>query len=373
MGERILVTGGAGFIGSHLVDALLSRGAEVTVLDSLDPQIHTDGAPPDYLNHEAAFVRADIRDRTRLVALIRQADVVFHQAAAVGVGQSMYEVERYCDVNARGTSVLLDVLANERHGVRKLIVASSMSIYGEGCYRCPQHGYTASWQRPDEQLLAHDWEPHCPTCGAELVATPTPETAPMHAPNVYALTKKMQEELVLNVCSAYGLPAVALRYFNVYGTRQSLSNPYTGVAAIFMSRLMNGKAPMIFEDGLQSRDFVSVHDIVRANLAALDSAGADYRALNVGTGRACSVLELARLLGHILGVEVEPQVTGEYRRGDIRSCVADTRSATRALGFEASVALEDGLRELCDWSAHAEAVDRVETATRELISRGLVR
>lgn len=372
MRERILVTGGAGFIGSHLVDALVAGGHEVIILDCLSSQVHPDGQAPDYVNQDAEFVLGDVRDRRLLTWLIKQCDVVYHQAAVVGVGQSMYEIERYCDVNVQGTAMLLDILANEEHRLRRVIVASSMSIYGEGAYCCPNHGPTDPGSRAAGQLQARDWQPRCPSCGSELAAVRTAESAPTRAPNVYALSKKMQEELVLNVCSAYGISAVALRYFNVYGPRQSLSNPYTGVAAIFMSRIKNGNPPLIFEDGLQSRDFISVHDIVSANLAALDAQLEGCHAINVSTGRPTTVLDVARTLAGILGVSINPVLAGEYRQGDIRSCVGDTTKAEKMLGFRASVTLEDGLKELCEWSAGAEAVDRVERATEELAAHGLI-
>lgn len=372
MGERILVTGGAGFVGSHLVDALVARGSDVTVLDNLDPQIHPGRIRPEYLSEDIRFVEGDVRDRDLVARLVAESDVVSHQAATVGVGQSMYEIARYSDVNVQGTAVLLDVLVNEKNTVRRVVVASSMSVYGEGQYRCPAHGLADPGLRSDEQLRRHDWELKCAICGEDLVAVPTAETAPTRAPNVYALTKKMQEELVLAVCAAYRIPAVALRYFNIYGPRQSLSNPYTGVAAIFMSRLKNGNRPMIFEDGRQARDFVSVHDVVRANLAAIDSTAAEHQAVNIGSGEPCSVRELAQTLAAIVGVDIEPLVTGEYRSGDIRNCYPDMAKAELLLGFEPRVELEDGLRELCEWSAGADAVDSVEAAAAALAARGLL-
>jgi dTDP-L-rhamnose 4-epimerase len=370
--ERILVTGGAGFIGSHLVDELVARGDDVIVLDCLSPQVHRSGEVPDYLNRGAEFFLGDVRDRRLLTWLVNQCDVIYHQAAVVGVGQSMYEIERYCDVNVQGTATLLDVLANEDHQVRRVIVASSMSIYGEGAYRCPEHGPIDPGLRTPAELQARRWQPRCARCGGELVAVATPESSPTRAPNVYALSKKMQEELTLNVCAAYGISAVALRYFNVYGPRQSLSNPYTGVAAIFMSRLKNGNPPLIFEDGQQSRDFISVHDIVSANLAALDAQLEGCHAFNVGTGRPTTVLDVAGTLADILGVQVRPVLAGEYRQGDVRACFGDTAKAEKTLGFKAQVSLEDGLKELCEWSAHRTAVDRVERATEELVAHGLI-
>ncbi|HYY95801.1 MAG TPA: NAD-dependent epimerase/dehydratase family protein, partial [Pyrinomonadaceae bacterium] len=288
----ILVTGGAGFIGSHLVDALVAGGHRVRVLDALVPQVHGDAERPAYLNAEAEFVRGDVCDEEILGRALEGVEVVYHEAAEVGVGQSMYEMQRYVRANTFGTSVLLEHLVARRSQIRKLVVASSMSIYGEGAYGCPVHGAVYPQLRPASQLRERRWEMECARCGSELRAMPTNEEKPLFPTSVYAITKQDQEQLCLVVGRAYDIPAVALRYFNVYGTRQALSNPYTGVCAIFSSRLLNGQRPVIFEDGRQARDFVHVSDIVRANLLALETDRADYSAVNVGTGRATSVGEV---------------------------------------------------------------------------------
>ncbi len=368
--KRVLVTGGAGFIGSHLVDALVERGHDVTVLDNLEPQVHA--RPPDYLNAKARHVRADVRDRAALADALADREVVFHDAAMVGVGQSMYQIERYVDVNVMGTARLLDVLANAPHGVRKLVVASSMSIYGEGEYACPDHGRVWPALRPDEALREREWEQRCPHCHREVAPVPTPESKPRESTSVYAISKKDQEEYGLVVGRAYGIPTVALRYFNVYGPRQALSNPYTGVAAIFSSRLKNDRPPVVYEDGNQTRDFVSVHDIVAANLLAMERSGADYEAVNVGTGRATSILQVARTLATLYGKRIEPSVEQKFRPGDIRHCIADVAKARKLLGYEPKVAFEDGLRDLVRWGEAQEAVDKFDDARRELESRGLV-
>jgi len=265
---KVLVTGGAGFIGSHLVDALVQRGHVVRILDTFDPQVHG-SMRSDYLNPNAEYLEGDVRDRAMLRRALRGIDVVFHEAAAVGVGQSMYEIERYVSANALGTATLLDVIVNDRAPITKLIVASSMSIYGEGQYRCAACGTVYPALRSDEQLKGRQWEMACPRC--HLSATPdlTPEDKPLMPTSVYAVSKRDQEELCLSVGRSYRIPTVALRYFNVYGTRQALSNPYTGVCAIFSARIKNGNPPMIFEDGRQSRDFTHVSDIVAANLLAM--------------------------------------------------------------------------------------------------------
>jgi len=272
---KILVTGGAGFIGSHLVDALVERGHEVTIFDNLDPQVHPGGRPPRYLNPGAEFIRGDVRDKKALKAAIGEAEIIFHKASAVGVGQSQYQIEQYVTANTGGTATLLDILVNNDHKVRKLIVAASMSSYGEGAYTCTACGPCRPSLRPEEQMAKGAWEPVCPHCGVPVSPVPTPEEAALHCNSIYALTKKDQEEMCLLIGKTYGIPVVSLRYFNVYGPRQSLSNPYTGVAAIFMSRIKNDRAPVIYEDGLQTRDFVSIEDVVRANLLAMECSEAD--------------------------------------------------------------------------------------------------
>src|SRR5205085_427502 len=315
---NILVTGGAGFIGSHLVDALVAGGHRVRVLDALVPQVHGKSDRPAHLNPEAEFLRGDVCDGELLGRALEGVEAVYHEAAEVGVGQSMYEMQRYVRANTFATSVLLEHLVARRAQIRKLVVASSMSIYGEGAYSCPVHGAVYPQLRPAAQLRERRWEMECARCASELRALPTKEDKPLFPTSVYAITKQDQEQLCLVVGRAYGVPTVALRYFNVYGTRQALSNPYTGVCAIFSSRLLNGQRPVIFEDGAQARDFVHVSDIVRANLLALETDRADYKAVNVGTGRATSVGEVARLLAEGLGREHEAEFVGKYPEGDVR-------------------------------------------------------
>jgi dTDP-L-rhamnose 4-epimerase len=369
---RVLVTGGAGFIGSHIVDLLLARGYDVTVFDNLDPQVHGPDAPvPDYLHPDARFIRGDVRDREALARAVRDADVVYHEAAAVGVGQSMYEVARYVEVNTLGGAVLLDILANERHTVRKLIVASSMSIYGEGRYACATCGPVSPRLRPAAQLQAHAWEVNCPRCGKPAEPHPTDEDKPLYPTSVYAVTKRDHEEMFLSVGRAYNIPTVALRYFNVYGPRQALSNPYTGVAAIFSGRLLNEAPPVIFEDGAQTRDFVHVSDIARANLLALESDRGDYEVFNVGTGRPVSIRQVAETLAGHLAPGIEPEIVGKFREGDIRHCYADIGRIQERLGYTPQVRFEDGMVELIGWVRTQRAADNYAAAARELERRGL--
>jgi dTDP-L-rhamnose 4-epimerase len=370
---KVLVTGGAGFVGSHLVDALLASGCEVRVLDSLEPQVHgPERRRPDYLAREAELVVGDLREREAVARALEGVEVVFHQAAAVGVGQSMYEIARYVSMNTLATAVLLEELVRRRDRIRKLLVASSMSIYGEGAYQDAEGRAVYPRLRAESELARRRWEFHDER-GRPLRPRPTPESKPLFPTSIYAVTKRDHEEMCLAVGEAYGIPTVALRYFNIYGARQALSNPYTGVIAIFSARLLNRHRPLIFEDGLQSRDFVHVSDVVRANLLALRSDAANGRVYNVGTGRPTTVREIAEWLGKELGTSEPPEIAGRYRAGDIRHCYADVSRIERELGFRAGVPLELGLRELVGWIRRQSAEDRVEEAARELAARGLTR
>jgi dTDP-L-rhamnose 4-epimerase len=370
---NILVTGGAGFIGSHLVDALVDAGHRVRILDSLVEQVHGPSEPA-HLNAQAEFIRGDVCDAEAVSAALDGVDIVYHQAAEVGVGQSMYEIVRYVKANDLGTAVLLEEMIKRPSQFKKLVVASSMSIYGEGAYHCDTCNAAVYPQlRSNEQLAAHDWEFKCEKCGGELSMAGTTETKPLFPTSVYAVSKQDQEQFCIAVGRAYGIPTVAFRYFNVYGTRQALSNPYTGVCAIFSSRLLNDQAPTIFEDGEQSRDFVHVSDIVQANLRVLETDSGDYQSMNVGTGRATSVKQIAQLLAAGLGKDIKPVIVGKYREGDIRHCIADISKAQRLLGYEPQVTLEKGLEELLGWVRQQAADDRVDVATAELSQKGLVK
>jgi dTDP-L-rhamnose 4-epimerase len=365
MSERILLTGGAGFIGSHVARHLLMLGHEVRALDSLDAQVHGDGDRPGYLHPGVELVDGDVRDPDAVRAALDGVDSVVHFAARVGVGQSMYEMAEYQSVNTYGTGVLLEALIDRP--IRKLLVASSMSIYGEGLYRSGDGEPAEAGERGRDQLERGEWEP-----GEDLVPAPTPEWKQPSLASVYALGKYDQERMCLLYGRAYGVPTVALRFFNVYGPDQALSNPYTGVLAIFASRLLNDRPPLVFEDGEQRRDFVSVHDVARACARALEGDGADGLAVNVGSGRSVSVREIAERLARVTGREhIEPEITGRYRVGDIRHCFADISLAERTLGFAPKVTLEDGMAELAEWLEGQAAEDRAEDAAAELATRGL--
>jgi dTDP-L-rhamnose 4-epimerase len=367
---RTLVTGGAGFIGTHLVESLRALGDNVVVLDSFEEQVH--GTSPPSLPDDVVVVAGDVGDEELVDRALEGVDRVVHLAAAVGVGQSMYEIDRYVRCNTMATATFLERLVAQRPDLKRLVVASSMSIYGEGEYQCESHGPVAPGPRPEAQLVAREWECVCPSCGVPLTPIGTRETKPLVPTSVYAITKRDHEELCLVIGRAYGIPTLALRFFNVYGPGQALSNPYTGVGAIFASRLLNGRPPVIFEDGQQSRDFIHVTDIAAGILLALEADASDV-ALNLGTGRPVTVNEIATALSDGLGVDIEPERTGQYRAGDIRHCFADTTRAETALGFRAKVSFEDGLKDLASWLAGRQADDRVEVATRELVDRGLAR
>jgi dTDP-L-rhamnose 4-epimerase len=376
---KVLVTGGAGFIGSHLVDLLVAKGQEVVVLDNLDPQVHGPGAaePRHIAGHVATgavrFVRGDVTDRDALGSAVEGSEAIVHLAAAVGVGQSMYEPHYYVRCNSGGTGLLLDLIARDRGRLRKLVVASSMSLYGEGAYRCEGCGGARAGERDEDRMRGGRWEVPCASCGRDMAPVPTPETKAPEIASVYAATKKNQEDLAVCFGRAFRIPTFALRLFNAFGPRQSLGNPYTGVAAIFLSRLLLGKAPLLFEDGRQTRDFIDVRDVARALLMATEIESEGAHVLNVCTGRATSVIGIADALAARLGVEAKPQALGRYRSGDIRHCFGDPSLARAVLGFEANVGLESGLGELVEWCRAEAATDRVEKGLAELEERGLVR
>jgi len=372
MSKQILVTGGAGFIGSFLVDKLIEKGHSVTVYDNLEPQVHPAGLPPDYLNPACRFVQGDVRDYESFKKVISDAEIIFHEAAMVGVGQSQYEIKKYIDINTSGTANLLDIVVNHKNKVEKIMVAASMSSYGEGPAECSTCGKVSPHLREEKQMERGDWELYCPLCGNIVQPVSTTEDDQQNCNSIYAFSKKDQEDMVLNIGRTYSLPVVALRYFNVFGPRQSLSNPYTGVAAIFLSRLKNDKAPVVYEDGLQSRDFVSVHDIVQANLLAMEKPEADYEVFNVGSGNPLRIIDIAKILANLLGKDLSPEITNKFRKGDVRHCFADIGKISRQLGYKPSVSFEDGMKELVEWSDKEEANDYFDKACEELKAKGLL-
>lgn len=369
-GERVLITGGAGFIGSHLADHLLARGARVRALDSLVPQVHGEGGTrPSYLAPEVELLVGDVRDPVMVRRALAGVDSVVHLAARVGVGQSMYQIAEYVSANDVGSAVLLETVA--AHPVRRLVAASSMSVYGEGLYLDPEGNPVEDAERDLDALRRGVWDAAGPG-GAELRPAPTPETKRPSLSSVYALTKYDQERLAILIGAAYTIPTIALRLFNVYGTRQALSNPYTGVLAIFAARLLNGKPPVVFEDGLQRRDFVHVSDVARAILLALDAPDTMTGVFNVGSGESVTVLEIARRLAAALGrTGAEPEILGQYRVGDIRHCFADITRAREGLGYEPAMPMDRGLAELAAWLEREQASDLVAEARAELATRGL--
>jgi dTDP-L-rhamnose 4-epimerase len=367
-----LVTGGAGFIGSHLVDELLVKGENIKILDALVPQVHGERADwPVWTPDGVEKMRGDVRDPEVWRKALQGVDQVYHLAAEVGVGQSMYEIIRYMDANTMGTAHLLEILAQGDHKIEKLVVASSMSIYGEGAYQTAHGEFMFPAEREQEKIARREWEMTIPGEAEPLTPVPTSEDKPLRPTSIYAISKRDQEEMCLSVGKAYHIPTTALRFFNVYGPRQALSNPYTGVAAIFSSRLLNGKQPLIFEDGLQSRDFVHVKDIVQALILAMECETANYEAINIGGGRSTSVRKVAEVLAEKLEVSIEPQIVNKFRAGDIRHCFADISKAERLMGYRPKISFEDGMGDLIAWLRQQTAEDRVDSAAAELENRGL--
>ncbi|HYF49056.1 MAG TPA: NAD-dependent epimerase/dehydratase family protein [Planctomycetota bacterium] len=368
--KKVLVTGGAGFVGAHLAEELLRKGYHVRALDNLSPQVHGQNAlRPSYLSPEVEMVQADLCDREAVQKALKGVHGVVHLAAMVGVGQSMYEIAKYTTANNLGTAVLLEVLIE--HPVESLVVASSMSLYGEGLYRDANGNLCAGSERTLEQLKSRDWEVRDAN-GDILTPVPTPETKTPSLASVYALSKFDQERMCLLIGRAYKIPTIALRFFNIYGPYQALSNPYTGVLAIFASRLLNNNPPLINEDGLQKRDFVSVHDVALACRLALEKPQAAGLVFNVGSGHHFTIREVAERMARALGRQhIAAEITGKYRMGDIRHCFADISRAREILGYHPHVTFEAGLAELAEWLEGQAAEDRVGQASAELAARGL--
>jgi dTDP-L-rhamnose 4-epimerase len=369
---KILVTGGAGFIGSHTTDCLLDRGHSVRVLDALFGQVHgNNGRLPRYLDRRAELIVGRVEDPAIALKALEGIDSLIHLAAAVGVGQSMYQIADYCATNVIGTATVLQAIADKKCRLKSLVVASSMSVYGEGQYRASDGRFVHPGLRSQNQLSCAEWN-FRDDDGELLNPVPTKEEKPLTPTSVYAINKRDQEELCLTVGAAYGIPTTALRFFNVYGSRQALSNPYTGVAAIFCARLLNNQSPLIFEDGLQKRDFVHVRDVARA-IACAAERPAGGEAINIGSGEAISVIEIAEILTRAMGKSISPQVTGKFRQGDIRHCFADISKARRLLGWVPSKTFHEGVPELVEWVQYERSAnDGVDSAWGELQQRGLL-
>lgn len=376
--KKVLITGGAGFIGSHLCDALIEKGYKVTVFDNLDSQVHPEEKIPEYLNKKARFIKGDVKDYNKLKDAVCEQDFVFHFASCVGVGQSQYQISKYVHNNITGTANLLDILVNTKHCIKKIIVAASMSSYGEGLAKCKKCGIFKPELRrlPEGKIIKRHsyWEIKCPICKSIAFSIPTEENTLLDANSIYAITKKEQEEMCLLIGKTYGIPVVSLRFFNVYGPRQSLSNPYTGVTAIFLSRIKNNNPPVIFEDGLQTRDFIWVGDVVKACMLALEKEKANYEIFNVGTGKPVSILDVACTLIKLSGKQgkVQPAVTYRFRKGDVRHCYADIRKIKKLIGFKPEVSLKQGFQKLIVWSEKIEARDFFGASLKELENKNLV-
>jgi dTDP-L-rhamnose 4-epimerase len=375
MTNSVLITGGAGFIGSYLAEALFSQGYKVRILDSLSPQTHGVNAKlPPYLSSKVDFLQGDIVNKRDVEEAVSAVDVVVHLAAETGVGQSMYQISRYVDVNIKGSAVLLESIIEKGKSIKKVIVASSRAVYGEGKYRCESCGVVYPEQRTEDTLGAKRWYMHCPKCGRSIEPLPTDEQSLLKPTSIYAVTKQDQEQMFTVMARAHKIPTVILRYFNVYGQRQSLSNPYTGILSIFSSRIVNGKPPLVYEDGLESRDFVHVSDVVKATVLALEKTEANYEAFNVGSGRKTTILEVANLLVEKLGGSAKPVIVGKYRIGDIRHCHSDLTKIRSTLGYEPSKSLEEGLSEFVEWVKQQKGIrDLSDKASEELSSKKLLR
>jgi len=351
MKKNILITGGAGFIGSHLVDELINeKGHNVTIYDSLEEQVHGEtNQPPDYLNKQGNFIHGSVLDYKNLEELVEETDVIYHLAATVGVGQSMYQIKNYIENNVLGTANLLDILTNTEHNVKKLIIVSSNTVYGEGKSNCSKCGIVFPKLRAPEQLEKKDWEVSCPHCGLKVTPLLTDENTPFDSGSIYALSKQAQEQSGLLIGDTYGIDTTILRFFLVYGSRQALSNPYTGVCAIFSARLFNGKPPIIFEDGLQSRDFVNVKDVCQALILAMEKKAARGEIFNVASGNPITIKEVANIITKKINSKLKPIYNQQFRVGDIRHCLADITKIKEKLGFKPKINFENGIEEVIEW------------------------
>ncbi len=373
--KNVLITGGAGFIGSNLALKLISKGYEITVLDNLSEQIH--GNDSDLLKSiegKVKFIKGDVRNADDWEKALIDQDIVVHLAAETGTGQSMYEVQKYVDVNINGTALFLDYLVNREHAVKKVIIASSRAVYGEGKYSCEKHGIIYPNERKENDLLKGEFEPKCPVCNTNLIVLPTDENSKIHPSSVYGITKQNQEQMVLNVCQSINIPAVAFRYQNVYGPGQSLKNPYTGILSIFSTQIKNGNDLNIFEDGLESRDFVFIDDVVDATILGIEKEEADFEVFNVGSGKGTTVLEVAEFLKKYYQSDINIKISGNFRLGDIRHNVADLSKIENKLGFHAKVDFQSGIKQFAGWVNQQEIQeDHYAESIQELKEKGLLK
>ncbi len=368
MGKHALVTGGAGLIGSHVTDLLLREGWKVRVLDNLEPNTHKRGKPA-WINPSAEFIEGDLRNRDTITAALDKIDMIFHQAA---YGGYMPEIAKFVHVNSLGTAQMLEVIREKKLPIKKIVLASSQAVYSEGAGECPEHGLVFPPVRSVEQLRKGDWQVHCPICGAITKSVPTPENAPVGGETVYGLTKVDQERLVLLWGKQVGIPAVALRYSCTYGPRQSIFNPYTGVIAIFCTRLLNNLPPVLYEDGEQTRDFSFVEDIARANLLAAETDKLDGLPVNVGSGRGVSIREIAETISNALEVDIAPEINGEFRPGEMRHLASDT-TRIRSVGYKPEVDLTDGISRYIEWiRSQSDIRDYFSEAAEILRNKGIV-
>jgi len=366
--KRALVTGGAGLIGSHIVDLLVREGWQVRALDNLEPQTHRHGRPT-WINEQAEFIKGDLRDRDTITAALENIDIVFHQAA---YGGYMPEITKFVHVNSFGTAQMLEVIREKKLSIEKIVVASSQAVYSEGAGDCPKHGLVFPGVRPIEQLCKGDWQVHCPICGAATKSVPTPENAPVGGETVYGLTKVDQERLVLLWGKQLGIPTVALRYSCTYGPRQSIFNPYTGVIAIFCTRLLNGLPPVLYEDGEQTRDFSFVEDIARVNLLAAETDKLNGLAVNVGSGRGIPIREIAEQISDVLKIDIPPEINGEFRPGEMRHLTSAITIA-RSAGYKPTVDLNEGIARYIDWiRTQSDIRDYFSEASEILRNKGIV-
>jgi dTDP-L-rhamnose 4-epimerase len=374
-GRNVLITGGAGFIGSHLAERLFEIGYKVKILDNLSPQIHGPNAKlPEYLRGKVEFIEGDIKSKASVKRALSGIDAVIHLAAETGVGQSMYEISRYVNTNIQGSAILLEHVIKENSRVGKIILASSRAVYGEGKYVCEKCGITYPESRSQSELKRGLWQMRCSKCGRIIEALPTDEDTMLRPTSIYAVTKQAQEQMFSIAAKAHKIPYVILRYFNVYGQRQSLSNPYTGILSIFSSRIVNCKPPLVYEDGLESRDFIHVSDVVKTTILALEKAEANYEVFNVGSGRRVTILEIANLLVDKFGSSLRPIVVGKHREGDIRHCYADMSKIKDKLGYQPIKSLEGGISEFVNWVKQQEnIIDLSDEASDELARRKLLR